>query len=62
MMAQEFFPQRVLASEERNGHYGRPSMDALRGKGQVKARPAQSVTARHHKRTNKLLKINGLSL
>ena len=32
-MAQEFFPQRVLVSEERSGHYGRGSMCALRGKG-----------------------------
>ena len=34
MMAQEFFPQRVLASEERSGHYVRASMCVLRGKGQ----------------------------
>ena len=32
IMAQEFSPQRVLASEERSGHYGRASMCALRGK------------------------------
>ena len=44
-MAPEFFPQRVLASEERSGHYGRASMCALRGKGQARARPAQSVAA-----------------
>ncbi len=31
-MAQEFFPQRVLVSEERSGHYGRASMYALREK------------------------------
>ena len=30
-MAPEFFPQRVLASEERSGHYGRASMCALTG-------------------------------
>ena len=39
-MAQEFFPQRVLASEERSGHYGRASMDALRGKGQARGAPS----------------------
>ena len=61
MMAQEFFPQRVLASKERSGHYVRASMCALRGKGQARARPAPCVTARHHNRTNKLLKINPLS-
>ncbi len=55
-MAQAFFPQRVLGSEERSGHYGRASMDALRGKGQARARPAPSVTARHPNGTNKLLK------
>ena len=42
-MAQAFFPQRVLASEERSGHYVRGSMWALRGKGQASARPAPSV-------------------
>ena len=62
MMAQEFSPQCVLESKERSGHYGRASMWALRGKGQARARPAQCVTARHHNRTNKLLKIVGLSL
>ncbi len=36
-------PQRVLGSEERSGHYGRASMDALRGKGQARARPAPCV-------------------
>ena len=39
IMAPEFFPQRVLASEERSGDYGRASMGALRGKGQARARP-----------------------
>ena len=43
MMAQAFFPQRVLVSEERSGHYVRASMCALRGKGQARARPAPSV-------------------
>ena len=61
MMAQEFFPQRVLASEERSGFYGRASLCALREKGQARARPAQCVTARHHNWTNKLLKINRLA-
>ena len=45
IMAQEFFPQRVLASEERSGHYVRGSMCALREKGQARARPAPSVAA-----------------
>ena len=45
IMAQEFFPQRVLASEGRSGDYVRASMCALRGKGQARARPAQSVPA-----------------
>ena len=45
VMAQEFFPQRVLATEGRSGHYVRGSMCALRGKGQARARPAQSVLA-----------------
>ena len=53
MMAQEFFPQRVLGSEERSGDYVRASMCALREKGQARARPAPCVTARHHNRTNK---------
>ena len=44
-LAQEFSPQRVLASEERSGDYVRASMCALRGKGQARARPAQSVAA-----------------
>ena len=58
MMAQEFFPQCVLASEERSGFYGRASMCALRGKGQARARPAPSVLACPHKKSNKVLKIN----
>ena len=45
IVAQEFFPQRVLASEERSGDYVRASMCALRGKGQARARPAPSVVA-----------------
>ena len=58
MMAQEFFPQRVLASEERSGHYVRASMCALRGKGQARARPAPSLLACPHKKANNVLKIH----
>ena len=43
IMAQAFSPQRVLGSEERSRHYGRASMDALRGKGPARACPAPSV-------------------
>ena len=42
-MAQESLRQRVLASEEHSGHYGRASMGALRGKGQAWARSTQPV-------------------
>ena len=52
MMAQEFSPQRVLASEEHSGDYVRASMCALRGKGQARARPAQSVVASPSNSTN----------
>ena len=45
VMAQECFPQRVLVSEERAGHYVRASMCALRGKGQARTCPAPSVSA-----------------
>ena len=45
IMAPEFSPQCVLASEGRSGDYVRASMCALRGKGQARARPAQSVVA-----------------
>ena len=34
-MAQAFSPQRVLATEERSGFYGRGSLYALRGKEQA---------------------------
>ena len=60
-MAQAFSPQRVLGSEERSGHYGRASMDALRGKGQARARPALCVTARRTNQTDEVLRIDGLS-
>ncbi len=60
-MAQAFFPQRVLVSEERSGHYGRASMDAMREKGQARARPAPCVTARRTNQTDAVLKIDGLS-
>ena len=43
-MAQELFPQRVLATEERSGFYGRGSMCALKGKRPARACPAPSVT------------------
>jgi hypothetical protein len=39
-MAQEFSLQRLLASEERSDHYGRVSMDALRGEERDKRCPA----------------------
>ena len=61
IMAQAFFPQRVLGSEERSGHYGRACMDALRGKGQARARPAPCVTARRTNQTDEELKIDGLA-
>ncbi|MDE2667595.1 MAG: hypothetical protein OXI69_15750, partial [Acidobacteriota bacterium] len=44
IMAQEFSLQRVLATEERSGFYGRGSLCALKGKGQARACPAPSVT------------------
>jgi hypothetical protein len=44
IMAQNFSLQRVLATEERSGHFARGSMCALKGKRQAKACPAQSVT------------------
>ena len=58
IMAAEFFPQRVLASEERSGFYGRASMCALRGKGQARARPAQSVARRLQSKRRKMLKTS----
>ena len=61
-MAPEFFPQRVLASEERSGDYVRASMCALRGKGQIRARPAQSVAASPLNGTNQGTKDKPLSL
>ena len=57
-MAQEFFPQRVLASEERSGFYGRASMCALRGKGQARARPAHSVPRRLQSKRRKMFKTS----
>ena len=60
-MAPDFSLQRVLANEERSGHYVRGSMCALEGKRQARARPAPSVPARPHNRANNVLKINGLS-
>ena len=61
-MAQEYSLERVLGSEERSCRDGRASMNALKGKGQAKPRPAQCVTARRPNRPNKLLKINRFSL
>ena len=43
IMAQDFSLQRVLATEERSGHYGRGSMCALKGKRPARACPAPSV-------------------
>ena len=43
IMAQDFFLQRVLATEERSGFYGRGSMCALEEKRPARACPAQSV-------------------
>ena len=60
-LAQAFSPQRVLASEERSGHYGRASMCALRGKGQARARPAQSVPRRLQTKPRKMLKTKDFS-
>ena len=58
IMAQEFFPQRVLGSEERSGDYVRASMCALREKGQARARPAQSVPRRLQTKRRKMLKTS----
>ena len=43
IMAQDFFLQRVLATEERSGFYGRGSMCALEEKRPARACPAPSV-------------------
>ena len=58
IMAQEFSPQRVLASEGRSGDTIRASMCALRGKGQARARPAQSVPRRLQSKNRKMLKTS----
>ena len=58
IMAQEFYPQRVLASEGRSGDYVRASMCALRGKGQARARPAPSVPRRLQTKRPKMLKTS----
>ena len=42
-MAQAFFLQRVLATEERSGFYGRGSLCALEEKEPARACPAPSV-------------------
>ena len=59
-MAQDFFLQRVLATEERSGFYGRGSMCALEEKRQARACPAPSVFAALIIRTIDLLKTNNL--
>ena len=59
-MVQDFSLQRVLATEERSGHYARGSMCALKGKRQARACPAPSVPICPQNRTNKVLKIGGL--
>jgi hypothetical protein len=51
-MAQDFFLQRVLATEERSRNTIRGSMCALREKEQARARPAQSVPASPYNRAN----------
>ena len=55
-MAPDFFLQRVLATEERSGFYGRGSMCALEEKRQARACPAPSVFAGPCNRTKNLLK------
>ena len=55
-MAQDFFLQRVLATEERSGYYGRGSMCALEEKRQARACPAPSCFACPCNRTENLLK------
>ena len=59
-MAQDFFLQGVLATEERSGFYGRGSLCALEEKRQARACPAPSVFACPYNRTNDLLKIGNL--
>ena len=61
IMAPDFRLQRVLATEERSGHYVRGSMCALKAKRQARARPAPCVTASRQNSTNKLVKTNGAS-
>ena len=57
-MAQDFSLQRVLATEERSGHYARGSLCALEGKRQARACPAPSVGFAPLKKTDNVLKIN----
>lgn len=59
-MARDFVLQRMLATKERSGHYGR-SMCALKGKGQARAHPAPCVTARSQNWSNKVLATNCFS-
>ena len=59
-MAQDFFLQGVLATEERSGFYGRGSLCALEEKRQARACPAPSVFLATLKRTHNGLKIRSL--
>ena len=59
-MAQDFFLQGVLATEERSGFYGRGSMCALEEKRQARACPAQSDFLATPKWTHNGLKIHSL--
>ena len=49
MMAQDFFLQRVLATEDRSGHYVRGSMCALRGKKTSQGAPSTVCTRKPSK-------------
>ena len=57
-MAQDFFLQGVLATEERSGFYGRGSMCALEEKRQARTCPAQSDCFASLKKTDNILKTN----
>ena len=59
-MEPDFFLQRMLATEERNGFYGRGSLCALEAKRPARACPAPSVCLATPKRTHNGLKIDGL--
>ena len=63
-MAQAFFLQGVLATEERSGFYGRGSMFALKGKGQADQGMPSAVCSRQalDMEPINVLKINCFSL